>query len=255
MHISEYQNIYTQEASHFYYSANHEIVLSLLRRYTPDGGPQGLLRGESKLKILDAGCGTGLLAKKLGKYGDVVGLDLSDDALSFARKRGVKVKKGSISMLPFKTNEFDVLISIDVINHLWVKDELKAFREFYRVLKPGGLLIMRVSANPWLRLKHDEHVLISHRYSKDELKRSLNKAKFKILKLSFVNLILLPPAALISLLERLIPGPEKRSGVGKNPVPVNWLLKTGLGWEKYYLKYADLPLGLGLIAVGRKPLS
>lgn len=242
MNKSEYQNIYKQEEDHFYYAANHEIVLSLLAHYAP----------YKKLKILDAGCGTGLLAKKLHAFGDVTGLDLSDDALKFAKKRGVKVKKGSIAKLPFNDSVFDVLISIDVINHLWVKDEQKAFNEFNRVLKSGGILIMRVSANPWLRLKHDEHVFISHRYSKSELKKALKKAKFSILKLSYLNLLLLPLAVSKTLLERLQSGSDVHSVVGKNPRLINELLKIGLMWEKWYLKYANLPFGLGLIAVGRK---
>lgn len=242
MNISEYKNIYKHEGSHFYYVTNHEIILSLLAHYA----------SHKKLKILDAGCGTGLLAKKLTKFGEVVGLDLSEEALRFARKRGVIVKKGSIAKLPFNDCVFDVLISIDVINHLWVKNEQKAFNEFYRVLKPGGILIMRVSANPWLKLKHDEHVLISHRYSKIQLKHAFKKANFQILKLSCTNLILLPLASLISLLEKLQPSIRPNSGVGKNSRLINELLRLGLVWEKYYLKYADLPWGLGLIGVGRK---
>lgn len=79
MNISEYRNIFENEETHFFYRANHEIFISLLDQYLPK---------HKKLKILDAGCGTGLFAKKLEKYGVVTGADISSEAIKFSKKRG-----------------------------------------------------------------------------------------------------------------------------------------------------------------------
>lgn len=76
MDISEYRNIFENEKSHFFYVGNHKIILSLVEKYA-----KGL-----NLKILDGGCGTGLLAKKLEKYGDVEAVDINTEALKFAKK-------------------------------------------------------------------------------------------------------------------------------------------------------------------------
>lgn len=255
MHKSEYLNIYKNEANHFYYRANHNIVLKLLSNYMDprfrgDDKEKGTPKG--KLKILDAGCGTGLLARKLARFGQVEGMDFSEEALKLAKKRGVGVKKGSIDRLPYNKQVFDVVVCADVINHIWVKDEQKALHELYRVLKPGGILILRVSANPFLKLKHDRHVLISHRYTKSELKRALIKAKFNILKLSYVNMTLLPIALVKSILEKFEDGAEVESGVEKVPNPVNTLLYWFLNIESYIIIYTDMLFGLGLISVARK---
>src|SRR5687768_16790056 len=126
MQRSEYLNIYKNEETHFYYKANHNIILSLISRYVP----------QKRLKILDAGCGTGLLAKKLEKLGNVEGIDYSTEAVRFAKKRGVIVKQGLVDKLPYNKNTFDVVVCVDVINHSWVKNEQKALEEMNRVLKP-----------------------------------------------------------------------------------------------------------------------
>jgi len=55
MEKAEYKNIFENEEIHFYYVSTHKLILSLIKKY---------LLQKRHLKILDAGCGTGLLAKK-----------------------------------------------------------------------------------------------------------------------------------------------------------------------------------------------
>jgi len=66
------------------------------------------------------------------KICDTLGVDISEDALKFARKKG-KVQKASIMSLPFQDNSFDVVFCFGVLYHAWVNDENKAIREFHRV--------------------------------------------------------------------------------------------------------------------------
>ena len=100
MQVSEYENIYKNEGSHFFYVGNHFVILNLVRQYA---------NGVSH-NILDAGCGTGLLAKKLQLFGSVTGVDISPEAIKYAKKRGVNARLASIAKLPFKKALADSII-------------------------------------------------------------------------------------------------------------------------------------------------
>lgn len=242
MNISEYKNIFDNEESHFFYVGNHKLVLSLLKES---------MGNRREIKILDAGCGTGLLAKKLKDFGKVWAIDLSEEAIKFARKRGLNARQASVTKLPFTDEFFDAVTSIDVIYHKKVNDQ-KALQEILRVLKPGGVLILRVPANKNLKLAHDVHVHTRERYDKEELRIKLKSAGFQIEKLSFVNMLLLPLAFGRHLLE----GTKRDkpvSGIGRVPSFLNKILLAGLSWEPSFLRFSNIPFGLGLIGVCRKP--
>ncbi len=99
---------------------------------------------ESKAgSILDAGCGEGftlslLKRSKLGKK--LVGIDFEDDALKLAQKINplLNISKASIYDLPYKNNEFDLVICSEVLEHL--TDPVKAISEIVRVSKKYVLI-------------------------------------------------------------------------------------------------------------------
>lgn len=243
MEASEYRNIFENEGSHFFYVANRKVILSLVKKYAGK---------DKKIRILDAGCGTGFLAKKLEPYGDVDAIDLHSEAVKFAKLRGINAKKASVNDIPFRENSFDLAVSIDVIYHKQVDDQ-KALKELFRVLKSGGFLILRVPAVKWLSLAHDRHVHTRERYSMAELKLKLLSAGFKIEKISFANMILLPAAILQHFWERLNPPSKTLSGITKLPRIASTLLIYLLSLEGHLLPRMNLPFGLGLMAVCRKP--
>ena len=246
MELKEYENIYTNEGSHFFYVSNHNIILALVRKY--------LRTHRTKTKILDAGCGTGLLAKKLEKFGDVWGVDISTEAIRYSKKRGVKAKLASVNKLPFKNEAFDLVVCMDVLYHRKVSD-LGALREFKRVLKPGGFAIIRVPANKWLHLNHDKYVHTRQRYSSDELGSKIVKSGLALERLTFVNMILLPLAILKQLAEGFMVQDKVSSGVGSLSELVNKTLLFPLSLESLLVPYIDLPFGLGIVAVCRKSTS
>lgn len=243
MNISEYKNIFQNEDSHFFYVANHRIILSQVYKY--------LRRSKEKnLQILDAGCGTGLLAKKLSQFGSVIAVDISDEALKFAKKRAVKVAKASITKLPFKKNCFHLITCIDVIYHQNIKDDSQALKEFFRILKPNGILIIRVPANQWLKRSADDFVHTRQRYDYTELKLKLLQAGFKIEKLSFINMLLFPPAVISCLWEKI--SLSKKSPLIKLPPFLNEWIGFLLSLEAHLINNINSPFGLGLLAVARK---
>lgn len=242
MELPEYENIYTNEDSHFFYVSTNNLVINLVKTYT---------NTKKSLKILDAGCGTGLLATMLQQYGEVIGIDLIPEALKFAKKRGVKVKKGTVEKLPFADNSFDIVVSIDVITHQSIKDDFKPLKEFNRVIKPGGILILRVSANSWLHMIHDKHVHMNHRYKKSELASKLKITNFKVLKLSFVHSILLPPLVIRFLWEKISKPQNTKSAIEKTNPIINNILTRILTYENYLIAKSDIPFGVGLIVVAK----
>ena len=187
------------------------------------------------------------------KLGKVTGIDFSSEALYFAKKRGIKVKKASVEKLPFKDNTFDVVISIDVLNHKSIKNDLTALSEIYRVLKPNGITIIRIPANSWMHLNHDRQVHMKYRINKNELLDKLLKSGFIVEKLSFINLVLFP----LSLGRFIWEKTQKQKKVDSlisnvNPL-INILLIKILLFEAAVFKKINLPIGIGLMTVSRKP--
>ena len=89
--------------------------------------------------VLNVGCGTGLLANSLEKEGfAVTGLDSSSEMLEQAKKRGVKTVLGVSDSLPFKANQFNLVVCIGTLHHIADQDKIaKSIKEMVRVVKPG----------------------------------------------------------------------------------------------------------------------
>jgi ArsR family transcriptional regulator len=111
------------------------------------GNPVSLGEFKEGYTVVDLGSGAGLdcflAAKKVGKSGLVIGVDMTPEMLKKARKNAekygienVEFRKGDIENLPVATNTVDIIISNCVINLAPDKD--KVFQEAYRVLKTGG---------------------------------------------------------------------------------------------------------------------
>jgi ubiquinone/menaquinone biosynthesis C-methylase UbiE len=103
------------------------------------------LRAPAHARILDVGCGTGLLSRRLGRSRHgfrVVGCDFSTGMLRHAAARRSEVAwvQGDATRLPFRDASFDALVSTEAFH--WFPDQSRALEEFHRILVPGGRLLV-----------------------------------------------------------------------------------------------------------------
>lgn len=90
--------------------------------------------------VLECGCGTGLILERIAGFARrAAGIDLSPGMLARARERGLDVREGSVTDLPFEDASFDVTCSFKVLAH--VPDLGRALAEMARVTRPGGFVL------------------------------------------------------------------------------------------------------------------
>jgi SAM-dependent methyltransferase len=241
----EYDNIAHLEERHWWYLGMRWIAADWLRRCVAPN----LARAAQPPRLLDAGCGTGGGLRWLAAFGQVTGIDISRLALGYAAHASPRVTRGSVEWLPFSGSAFDVVTSFEVLYHLSVADDLCALRQFWRVLRPGGWLLLRLPAYDWLRGAHDRQVHTRHRYDRAELRHKLTAAGFEVHRLTHVGLTLVPPA----LFRRWRPAKAApRSDVTLPPALANRLLTLILQAEGVWLARRDLPAGLSVLALARR---
>jgi len=235
----EYDRMFEAEDRHWWYAGMRAISLALLR-------PQ--LREPAR--ILDAGCGTGRNLVALGAFGAAFGVDLAPEAIDYCRERGVRSVRGSVLALPFRADAFDLVTSFDVLYHRWVEDDRVAALELGRVLRPGGLLLVRVPALKLLWGAHDSAVHSRHRYGRQELAELLEQAGFEVLRTSYANFFLFPLLLLRRSLDRLLR--RQGSDLAFLPAPFEALFRSLLGLEARLLGVVSLPVGASLFALARR---
>jgi len=238
----EYEKLFELEKNYWWNSSLKDIILKEQKKY---------FSKKKNLLFLDAGCGTGILSKELSETAKVVGADLSREALFYCRKRGLKnLINGTINSLPFKNNYFDAVFSIDVLYHKWIKNDEAALKEFNRVLKKNGLLIINVPAFDFLYSSHDKAIHTRHRYTKKELEEKIMKEGFTIKKIIYWNSLLFPFISLYRL-SRKFSG-KKESDMKKMPEALNRFLKNMLSFEFKLSKKTDFPFGLSVFCTAKK---
>ncbi len=191
--------------------------------------------------VLDVGCGPGWLLRELpaGVFG--VGVDLRPQ-LAGARP-AVKAEAGR---LPFPAAAFDLALALDLLEQRGV-EPAPALAEIRRVLRPGGRLLVRVPAHPWLRGPHDDFWGGARRYRRAELAALVAGAGFIVRRLTYANGLLFLPEMAVRLAARagLLGGDDLRP----MPARLNRLLLLLLTAEARWLRHHDLPMGLSLVCL------
>jgi len=241
-----YKEIFDSEENHWWFVGTRNIFFSQIDKY---------VNKNNKIRILDIGCGTGIVIKRLEKYGYTFGIDISEDAIRFCRKRGLEnIIKAEATQIPFNNNAFNLITIFDVLEH--IKFDSIAISEVYRVLKKDGIAIVSVPANKFLWSCHDEVLHHYRRYSKEEIKGKILKCNFKILKISYYNFFLFTFIFIFRLFKKVFYKIKKEKAVKTDiicvPKFINSFLIFILNIECKIISKINIPFGVSILAVIRK---
>ena len=244
MNPEEYRRMADHESVSWWYVGMRRIARTLLTPLLPEGG-------QRPRRILDAGCGTGWNLQDLSCFGETHGLDLSPLAVVAAQKRGGRVVQGDLLALPYRSRTFEVVTSFDVLYHAWIKDDARTVCELARVLKPGGLMLLKVPALRILWGAHDEAVHTRHRYTRGELEALLEQAGLTLIRSTYANSLLFPVLLSRRFLDRLLN--RDGSDVALLPPLLERIFGALMALEAGLISMFNLPIGASVFAVARKP--
>lgn len=222
---------------------------------------------------VDIGCGGGMFAAEFAAHhpaAQVVGVDRSATAVATAQAQAgcrqdsaqpalaqasfaqASFAQADVHSLPFAAGSVGLVTAFDVLDQRQV-DMAAALAEIHRLLRPGGLLLLRVSAWPQLAGPHDAAFGTGRRLHADELVEALEQARLRVLHLTYANTLMAGPIAVMRLLQRWGIAPYSAA------VHARWAdaaLHSALGLESAWLRRGRLPIGISLYALaGRQRAS
>lgn len=245
MNDAEFANINALEESMWWFRGQRKILNQLLDPLAP-----------GHRRALEAGCGTGYQAREFTRrYGwQVTPLDLSAEGLRHGQRLGVeRLVQGDLQCLPFAAGTFDAVLSLDVIVHFPAGEESRAFAELARVLRPGGLFVVRVSALKMLRSRHSVFTHEKQRFTAGHLRRCATNAGIEALRITYANSFLVPVAWFKFRIWEPLTNAPPASGVAPLPAWLDALFGNALAAEAALIgRGVNLPLGQSVLLVGRK---
>lgn len=201
-------------------------------------------------QIADFGCGCGLMLEELSRFGHVVGMDFSQEALDYCSEiPDVELYQNNLAHKRQEfTDRFDFGVALDVLEH--IESDVTALKNMRSYMKEGGYCILTVPANPWMWSKHDENCMHYRRYSRKQFRQVIERAGFKVDFISYYNSFLFFPAAVVRIISNIFDVDKDSSIENKQGNPLmNSILYRIFFLEGVFLeKGVHFPAGVSLIA-------
>lgn len=252
----QFAPLFAAEDRHFWFRSRNRCIAAGLR---------SLPEFAAIREVLEVGCGTGVVLAELQRLfpaGRVIGMDLFEEGLKFARQRfqGPLIQ-GDVFQHTFD-QPFDLLGAFDVIEHL--DDDEKILRRFWQQIRPGGHLIVTVPAHQSLWSYFDEVAHHRRRYASAGLKHKLAAAGFTGIYVTQFMAALVP---VMWIKRRLLgevatklsqAGQQERQTAVESDLQVhplvNWLFEMMLAPEAFFIAHRfRLPFGSSLLAIATRP--
>lgn len=243
MKKSEYATMAEREQTYWWHIGRLKIIETYIKRAQA---------GRRKLKIMNIGCGTGGTIDMLQSFGVVDNVDISEEAIKFMRKRGYKrLTKVEGIKLPFKDRTYDLVGAFDVLEH--IEDQTGALKEWKRILKDDGAIVVTVPAYQWLWTDHDVSLHHKRRYTTKRLAEAAAEAGLKPEKKSYAIVFSLPLVVGFRFLNKVL-GRKADSETSYVNIP-NWannaFTKMLYGEAKLHKKI-KFPFGTSVVSILRK---
>lgn len=184
MDINAYAAEYAVQKDHWWFVGRRRFFAKVIK---------GLDLQKDAL-ILDVGVSTGTNLRMLNDLGfyNFHGLDFSDEAIVYCAKNGFNcISKGDICDMPTDSCSQDLVLATDIIEH--ITDDMAAIKEIFRVLKPGGHVLITVPAFQSLWGPQDEIAHHKRRYLKKPLLTKFKDVGFNVVKCYYFNYLLFMP--------------------------------------------------------------
>ena len=242
MEAAEYGKMAGVEDRMWYFRSLHGHIHRVLRARL----------GDAACDVLDAGCGSGGLIRRLESREPrwrITGLDLSPLACELAARRcRARIVPGSVTALPLAAAACDAIVAADVLYEL--DEPAAALREFHRCLRPGGWVVLNVPAYRWLWSYHDVAVRSKHRFVRSEVAGLLRAAGFTVELNTHWNALLFP---VIVAKRKLFARATDTSDVKAYSAPIEATCRCLMAIEHAWLRLGGTwAWGSSILAVGRK---
>lgn len=247
MEKNEYIVMHDIEQSYWWFVGKQFLVKSVMKRLCINSRERG--------KILDIGCGTGVILKLIEDFGVACGMEMSSEAIRFLQQRNLNliVQSDANQIIPFRNNIFSVITCLDVLEHL--DNDLSLIEEMFRVCKPGGHVVITVPAFQILWSPHDVALHHKRRYTKKQILRMIHQLNWRVINCSYYNAILFFPILGIRILKKYLSNKKlARSDFFVTlPAWLNRALCLLFLCEMFSLKYLKFPFGVSLLLILQKP--
>ncbi len=246
--VDEYVRMADESDRHWWFEATRALLEQFMGPYLPSAVSS---LDETGPLFLDAGGGTGATGGWMAARGRTVIADLDGGSLVVAAGRidGIQPVRAELDRLPHPDDTFDAVLCVTVLCHHLTPDPGVTVRELARVTRPGGVVCLLEPGVKRLRRGHDRITHTARRFSLAELRQLVVGAGMQPVRSTAAYSFLVPPAALMAVVER----GRSTSDVGRNQSGLGGSLGALAKLERAWLRRWNLPAGLSVLTIGRKP--
>jgi SAM-dependent methyltransferase len=245
MDDDEYQRMVAAGERHWWYRSTRALLEMIVSPH--------LAPAAGGTMYLDAGGGSGATGSWLADRATTILDDFEPFALKAAihDHAGYRGVQADINRVPHRDGAFDAVLCVTALCHRMNPDPQAIVNEFARVARPGAVVCLMEPGGKRLWRGHDEVTHTARRFSRSDLRSLVRGAGLDLVRATGAYSFLVPPAAVIGVIER----GKNRSDVGRNQSGLGGVLGLVARAERALLRKVDLPFGLSVIAIGRKPLD